>query len=1621
MKRVLSLLLITALFLTGPASCGNRESGREEPRVVRTSREETEPEDTESMSEGSETSEEPSWTPPSDENYTRALAKKNQDFDPEDAEISEILIEPQEEKPWTVMIYMIGSNLESALGAGSADMAEMENAGLDFSRVNLVLYTGGSTRWTTNIPCDRNCVIDMSRDPDSRVVASTKKNADMGAKETLSRFVNLCTDYYPAEHFALILWDHGAGPLWGYGSDELFGSDGLLLTEMDLAMGETLFSGARNLDFVGFDACLMACLENMSIWEKYADYYVGSEETEPGDGWDYSWLSVLNQTDDPVEITGAVTEACRAYYEAKKSDYYDPDVTISAADLSRIGLMQRALGNTAAALADYVKTGGFADLAARRSSAKSFGLTGKAEEGTLYAYDLADLGNLAEKIGDISRENADMLKQRISELVIHNYSNVENACGVTLYYPSGNRGQFHEMRESYRALGLNAQYEELLNLIGRQWENAERKDWTIPALEHTDTGEYILQLTEKQRERLVRTTVTILLKAADGEYIPVLSDCRADPDRDGVIRLPEDPELLALSAGENTVLWPMSEAENTKRRVIYQTRNTRLLSGGISTLTRLVSEFADISIVLQKDVKNGKLSIRTINSVSGDADSSGKETVNVSHYDSIYYFFTRKVPAYRADGSLLPLSEWKDGTLTGSRLENLEDSFGFTAVKASGLSEDLYYLVTIEDESGERYVAEPSAIEPADKCRKASVRTEKGELHFVLYDDHAELESYSGADETLEIPERVEGLSVTKIGNEAFGKSQTVVTDEVETLYYPLKSLVLPDSVESIGSAAFFSCRDLSEIRLPESLREIGARAFGSCSALKTIALPESLQRIGAYAFSECGLLRCDLPAGILYIGRGAFACSGELRKITLSEENEAYTVKDGILYRKDLREAAACPAAMTGTAELPKECERILSDCFSMTRLSEVILPEGLREIGNYAFYDAKGLRFPALPDSLETVGKYAFSAAWHSLRLSGAPAEKQVIAVGKNLRYIGTEAFSGLMNREFSADPGNPRYSAREGALLSKAGDSIIEFAANPLKSYVIPEGVKDFDIRIMEQIAQHDWMDNSDPCDIYIPDSVIRVSGVSRYTDSMVFHCSEGSPAESYASREGIAVSYDTEPVTGELDVETEQGRMHFMLTGSHAVLYSYRGEDAKITVPREVEGLPVTVIGSGLSAICDIRSGAKPPEMVLPDTVEVLSAHAFESFGDFSVNIPDSVRIIGERAFYLCTTEITALPEKLEELGSFSLGSGCSFGEGCMIPASIRWISPGAFAGVSVPEFRLENSGTGDYQIIDGNLCSNDGEVGTILLAAKMPDADGRFTVPEGTVYIGNAAFMGLPLTEITIPGSVQLIAQYAFAGCGSLRKLTMEEGVREIGSYSFMYTGLTELSVPESVRRIGIQAFEYCESLESVETGAAQIESLAFGYCPKLTKLTLREGVREIGTAAFFETGIAEAKLPESLYILGMLAFSDEDAHVREGAPFNLEIGRNLSAIGANAFGGLPIENFRVSPENASYAEISGLLTDKAGKTLAACPPGREGTVEVPEGILEIGEGAFCSCEAITDAVIPESVRIIRAEAFNSYEGDEPGSGRERIVIHCRKGSAAERFALENNWPCVIDE
>ena len=144
---------------------------------------------------------------------------------------------------------------------------------------------------------------------DFKIAGSSNIPLDMGEANTLTNYLQFCYDNYKTDHYSLVLWNHGGGPLVGYGKDELYEGDTLMLSEIDSALANSPFTGENKLDWVGFDACLMGSIEIAGVMSKYADYMIASQETEPGCGWDYSFLSEYNTTSDSEKIAEKIKES----------------------------------------------------------------------------------------------------------------------------------------------------------------------------------------------------------------------------------------------------------------------------------------------------------------------------------------------------------------------------------------------------------------------------------------------------------------------------------------------------------------------------------------------------------------------------------------------------------------------------------------------------------------------------------------------------------------------------------------------------------------------------------------------------------------------------------------------------------------------------------------------------------------------------------------------------------------------------------------------------------------------------------------------------------------------------------------------------------------------------------------------------------------------------------------------------------------------------------------------------------------------------------------------------------------------------------------------------------------
>ncbi|MBQ1691689.1 MAG: hypothetical protein II017_02670, partial [Erysipelotrichaceae bacterium] len=177
----------------------------------------------------------------------------------------------------TIMVYMCGSDLESQAAMGVYDLQEMSKAKIA-DNVNVIVYTGGCTKWHTDIISNKvNQIYQVVGNGQIGCLVDNAGTGSMVDPNTLVSFIEFCEENFEANRYELIMWDHGGGSVSGYGYDEKYPKRGSMsLAQIDQALTEA----DVKFDFIGFDACLMATTETALMLSEHADYMIGSEESE---------------------------------------------------------------------------------------------------------------------------------------------------------------------------------------------------------------------------------------------------------------------------------------------------------------------------------------------------------------------------------------------------------------------------------------------------------------------------------------------------------------------------------------------------------------------------------------------------------------------------------------------------------------------------------------------------------------------------------------------------------------------------------------------------------------------------------------------------------------------------------------------------------------------------------------------------------------------------------------------------------------------------------------------------------------------------------------------------------------------------------------------------------------------------------------------------------------------------------------------------------------------------------------------------------------------------------------------------------------------------------------------
>ena len=469
---------------------------------------------------------------------------------------------------YTLMLYMCASDLESECGFATEDLNEIMY-GYTVGNLNVIVQTGGTAEWQNTVVADDRCQRYRVTEDGLELVDDSLGMQNMADSATLTDFIQYCSSNYAADHYGLVLWDHGGGVVGGYGYDENFGGDSMSLTEMSRALGDA----SVHLDMLGFDACLMANFETCLMAAPYADYLIASEEPEPGCGWYYTdWI-------------GKLSENCgippKRYGRQIIDDYITESGWDSPSMYSTLGMfdLQQVTQKLLPALSQ------FSDDAVQQLSAGEYRRISQSRSNTRAVYqselDHIDLLDYAQHS---QSETADQLEQAVSDCVVY-YRETENGSGdngLSILFPYYDLSALDMLEEMYQTLGYDDAYpaflEQFANVMaggqisvsgfsntqnhaaaseysGFQWFDAdagydesyyETYSADLSLLETTEVdGRWVLELSEEDWE-IVNDAAMQMFAVYDGFYVDMGLDDYCEFDDYGNLIVEYDQTWVAL-------------------------------------------------------------------------------------------------------------------------------------------------------------------------------------------------------------------------------------------------------------------------------------------------------------------------------------------------------------------------------------------------------------------------------------------------------------------------------------------------------------------------------------------------------------------------------------------------------------------------------------------------------------------------------------------------------------------------------------------------------------------------------------------------------------------------------------------------------------------------------------------------------------------------------------------------------------------------------------------------------------------------------------------------------------------------------------------------------------------
>ena len=834
-----------------------------------------------------------------------------------------------------------------------------------------------------------------------------------------------------------------------------------------------------------------------------------------------------------------------------------------------------------------------------------------------------------------------------------------------------------------------------------------------------------------------------------------------------------------------------------------------------------------------------------------------------------------------------------------------------------------------------------------------------------------------------------------------------------------ITSILVRNTISSIGASAFKGCNSLSEITLPfvgKSRSATGYEsAFGFIFDYKTEGSYNSTNAAGysvgdIYTCSNSGNryvtsvnggrigYSCDyiytIPSSIKTvnitdaskIGAGAFANCGYISRVCCNAEIN--TIENYLFYN----------CSSLKTFEIPSSVKTVGKYAFYNTNLTDVFLPVELKSINDYAFQNCSYISKLKMSDNVESIGSYAFAECRNIAEIN----------IPDSVTELGGNAFAA----------GSASYPM--GATKLSIGSGLKAIPTNAFSNCAY-----------LTKVTVPNTVET-------IGDSAFK--GCNRLSELTLPFVGKSRSAIGYESAFGFIFDYKTEGSysstnatgysVGDIYTCSNSGNRYVTSVNGGRIGYSC---DYIYIVPSSIKTVNITdaskigagafanreditkiVLNDGITSIGDyafqnnpwyksltddfvidgdnvlIKYNGTKSNVVIPDTVKHIAGGVFKDNATISsVTLPDGLLSIGENTFKGCTN-LTAMtiPKSVIKIGGNAIPDACTI--------SVYRPSAG-YDYRSTNRIVLNNSfTTGNetyYYIVKDDGCAEIIGCTTTSTELTVPtDFDGigvnkigdygfancttlnSITIPANILNIGKYAFTGCTgLVNATIPTTVDTVGDYAFNNCTGLKNVTISEGVQALGEGAFYNCiSLIEAVVPDTAKYVGSYAFYNCTSMvtATIGTTAESIGDYTFYNCVKLENIVVGYSVKTIGNYAFFNCALGRVSIPSATISIGNYAFAENDKMTKA------TLRKNLLTIGNGAFRNCGALATITIPATVTSIGI------EAFENCISIPK-----ITIPVGVTEINDRAFSNCSSLANVTISGAVTRIGISAFynNAFE------------------------------------